>query len=126
VTHNPPHTGLTSGNNHATLPFQDNLNTGGICMKGGIYSEEKCPLCGATLQYTEKRGIACPEHPQIRGEKCRVIFGRQLRRKFSSLRQAEHFLNGIRHEVEQGKFDKRDYQKENPLGFITRVVGLFC
>lgn len=88
-------------------------------MKGGIYSEEKCPLCGATLQYTEKRGIACPEHPQIRGEKCRVVFGRQLRRKFGSLRQAEHFLNGIRHEVEQGKFDKRDYQKENPLGFIT-------
>ena len=90
-------------------------------MKGRIYSEEKCPLCGGILYHDEKRGgLFCREHLQIAANsKFLVRFGRAITKRFVSYHEAERFLIGLRYENDKGTFDVRDYRKDNPLGFET-------
>jgi len=90
-------------------------------MRGGIYSYQKCSLCGSSFQHTVKAGgLVCPQHPGQRAHGDFVVqFGRQVRRRFSTFEQAERFLIGLRYEVDRGTFDSRDYQSGNPLGFTT-------
>jgi hypothetical protein len=35
-------------------------------MIGGIYSDEKCGICGGRFKYIEKKGLFCPKHPDQR------------------------------------------------------------
>ena len=88
-------------------------------MKGRIYSEEKCPLCGGIFYHDEKRGgLFCKQHPQIAANsKFLVRFGRAITKRFNNYHEAERFLIGLRFENDKGTFDVRDYRKDNPLGF---------
>ena len=95
--------------------------TVGICMRGRIFSDQKCPICGAIFVHDERRrGLFCPKHcnQQATGG-FRVQFGRGTRKRFINYREAERFLDGLRFEVDQGTYDPRDYRASYPLGFET-------
>lgn len=84
-------------------------------MKGAIYTDEKCPVCGGKLRHDEnKDGFFCEKHPEKRiiPDRMRVYFGRDLRRKFSkgNYQAARQFLEGLRWKTVEGTFDHRDYQ----------------
>jgi len=88
-------------------------------MRGRIYSDQKCSLCGSSFLHDDrKRGLFCPHHPdQEATRQFKVRFGRRITRRFNTFTEAERFLNGIRYENDKGTFDYRDYQASNPLSF---------
>lgn len=90
-------------------------------MRGGIYSYQKCPECGKSFKYIERKGgLFCPLHADRRAESDFVVrFGRKVRKRFNNFDKAERFLIGLRYEVDRGTFDSRDYQSTNPLGFTN-------
>ena len=94
---------------------------GGLCMRGRIYSEEKCPICAGKFIYDERRrGLFCADHPnQSATSKFIVRFGRDITKRTRTYLEAERLLDGLRWEVDKGTFDKRDYKKDNPLGFMN-------
>lgn len=96
-------------------------NLGGICMRGRIYTDQRCSICGDKFHHDDRRrGLFCLRHPDQKATgRFRVQFGRNTRRRFSFYPDAERFLDGLRWEVDQGTFDPRDYRNENPLGFQT-------
>jgi integrase len=83
-------------------------------MKGGIYSDERCPVCGSVFEDTGK-ALACLEH-KTKATRLKVKFG-GITKRFRSYEDADRFLTGIRFETDQGKYDERDYRRENPLAF---------
>jgi integrase len=91
----------------------------GLCMRGRIYSEQKCPICGGKFEYDDmRRGLFCPKHPDQRASsKFIVRFGRETTKRAKTYLEAERILDGFRWEVDQGTFDLRDYKKDKPLGF---------
>lgn len=93
----------------------------GLCMRGRIYSDQKCPICGATFTYSDnRRGLFCPNHPDQQATgRFRVQFGRKNRKRFNTYQEAERFLDCLRWEVDQGTYDPRDYHHNHPLGFET-------
>ncbi len=93
-------------------------------MRGRIYSDQKCLVCGKTLHHDDRRrGLFCKFHPdQEATKRFRVIFGRQVERRFRNYRLAERFLDGLRYEVDKGTFDSRDYKSDNPLGFSNLAL----
>lgn len=93
-------------------------------MRGSIFSDQKCPICGGNFEHDDRRrGLFCPEHPdQTATGRFRVQFGRKARRRFSVYREAERFLDGLRWEVDQGTFDPRDYRTDYPLGFKALAI----
>jgi integrase len=92
-------------------------------MKGGVYTDERCPECGARLTDNHRDGTWCPEHRDRRGTRfeVRVRTGKtgEIHRRFRSYEEATRFLTGIRYEHDRGTFDARDYQSDNPNGFRT-------
>jgi len=51
-----------------------------------------------------------------------VRFGREICKRFSnSYPAAAQFLNGLRFKTFEGTYDRRDYRKDYPLGFITQA-----
>lgn len=95
------------------------LSRTALCMRGRIFTDQKCPLCGASMNYDERRrGLFCPEHPNQQATRLFTVqFGRILRKRFSDFREAERFLDGLRYEVDKGSFDPRDYSSKMPLSF---------
>src|SRR6056297_977412 len=91
---------------------------GGICMKGSIHSDQKCPVCGGKFKHFEPRGMWCQEHPQCMATRFVVRFG-GLTKRFKNYELAYRTLTAWRYETDMGKFDPRDYQRANPLGFQT-------
>lgn len=85
-------------------------------MKGGIYSNQKCSICGGRFKSFEPIGIWCQDHPECRPTKIRVKFGK-LNRNIHSYEKAYSALNAWRYKTDEGSFDIRDYQHSNPLGF---------
>ncbi|MBN2254626.1 MAG: tyrosine-type recombinase/integrase [Deltaproteobacteria bacterium] len=85
-------------------------------MIGGIYSDEKCPACGAKLVDNRKDGVTCPNHPGVYARNLRVKF-KQTYKRFTDYNAADQFLSHLRHDVKS--YDPRDYQKKNPLGFAN-------
>lgn len=88
-------------------------------MKGGIYTDERCQICGGLFQDTG-RFLACPEHPKQRPSRYRVRYRAQsqtVQKRFPSYEDADRFLTGIRFKTDEKTFDARDYQKDNPLSF---------
>jgi hypothetical protein len=54
---------LTTAHRHAN---QIQSYPGGLCMRGRIYSDQKCPICGGQLIHDDRRrGLFCENHPQI-------------------------------------------------------------
>lgn len=88
-------------------------------MIGGIYTEERCPICGQTMKDNGRNAIVCPDHPKQRASTMFVRFTRQIKRKFTNYEEASRFLNGLRFKVDENSYDARDYQRANPLGFRT-------
>jgi hypothetical protein len=93
-------------------------------MRGRIYSDQKCPICGGQFIHDDRRrGLFCEIHPdQQANGRFRVQFGRKTRRRFNNYREAERLLDGLRWEVDQGTYDHRDYKINNPLGFETLAL----
>lgn len=87
-------------------------------MKGGIYSEQKCSLCDASLKDDGRRKVCCPNHPDQVATNMRVHFGK-VKRRFKSYEEAYRFLTGLRYKTDENSFDERDYSKEMPLAFMT-------
>lgn len=88
-----------------------------MCMKGGIYSEEKCPLCGGSFKDVGNC-LLCPNHKKIKATKFAVKFGK-IHKRTNSYEEAFRFLNGLRFKTDEKTFDPRDYQKDNPMGFMN-------
>jgi len=95
-------------------------------MLGGIYSDERCPVCGEGMKDNGFTAVACAKHPNQIARKVRVRFkyeGGATQRQFTrnnglqSYVEARRFLDGIRFKADEGIFDHRDYQADNPLGF---------
>lgn len=99
--------------------------SGGVCMKGGIYTDEPCPRCGGRLRHDENLdGFVCcnePNHPMIIPRKMRVKFGTTYGR-FSEYKPARQFLDGLRYKSVEGTYDARDYKKDAPLGFENQAI----
>ena len=87
-------------------------------MLGGIYTDQKCPICGSTLKNNHRNALACPKHREQKATRFRVYF-KGVTRRFSSYAEASRYLNYLRFKVDEGTFDKRDYMRGNPLGFET-------
>ena len=52
-------------------------------MKGRIYTEEKCPLCGGVFFHDEKRGgLFCKQHPQIAAGRQYIVRGNRNSKGF--------------------------------------------
>lgn len=90
--------------------------TGGLCMKGGIYTDQKCTVCGATLKDDGRKKLSCPDHPDQVAINLRVHFGK-VKRRFKSYPEAQRFLTGLRYKTDESTFDERDYSNDKPLGF---------
>lgn len=86
-------------------------------MLGGIYSSQRCPVCGEKFEDDGKKGLSCPKHPQLQATKCFVRFKGGIFRRFNDYHSAHRFLTGLRYKYDEGSFDARDYRKDNPLGF---------
>jgi hypothetical protein len=88
-------------------------------MKGFIYTDQKCPVCGSRMPYVYRQGgCICPNHPEIAATgQFNVKFGRNHHKRFHTLEDAERHLTGIRFKVDEGTFDQRDYARNAPLGF---------
>lgn len=93
----------------------------GICMLGGIYSDQKCNICGSRLKEDLKRkALTCPKHPNQKASRFRVYF-KGITKRFASYSEATRYLTGLRFKTDEGSFDKRDYKMSCPLGFENLV-----
>jgi integrase len=105
-------------------------------MKGGVYTKERCPVCGGKFVRTEN-DFVCPAH-QTRPRRYYIqLYSRQLHKyinifsdsrscPFSSLEQANRILTKIRAEIdESGDFDPTRYvaEKVKPLKFNNWSVS---
>lgn len=99
----------------------DRFNPMGVCMKGNIYTRQKCTICDGQLIHDERRaGCFCELHPEIGASRGFYLkFGQDINKRFKTYELAYHYLIGMRYEVEQNKFDVRDHMHSNPLGFST-------
>ncbi|MCI5150242.1 MAG: hypothetical protein D3916_12790, partial [Candidatus Electrothrix sp. MAN1_4] len=88
-------------------------------MRGSIYTDQKCPLCGSPFRHDDsRRGLFCPDHPDQQATKAFMVqFGRDIRRRFSEYSCAEAWLDQLRYEKSQGTFDARDHLSKSPHSF---------
>lgn len=91
-------------------------------MVGGIYSREKCGLCGRNMKDTG-RGMACPEHPKQRNDHGLYVKVAGITKRFNGdYAAAVRFLTGIRFKKDEGSFDRRDYAADRPLAFANLIA----
>ncbi|MEN6619997.1 MAG: hypothetical protein ABFD50_00380 [Smithella sp.] len=88
-----------------------------MSMKGGIYSRQRCPVCGGMFQDNHVNALTCPAHPDVKATKFYIKFGNVYNR-FRDYNRAFRHLTGLRFKTDEKTFDERDYKKDNPLGFI--------
>ena len=94
---------------------------GDLCMLGGIYSDQRCPICGGSLKDDGRKGLFCVKHPEYSAARFKVLF-KGLCKRFSDYQSAQRLLTGLRYKIDEGSFDVRDYRQENPLGFETLAL----
>jgi len=87
-------------------------------MTGGIYTDERCVVCGGKFADNHINALICPIHPKVRATTFRVKFG-SLYKRFKSYDDATRFLTGVRFKTDEETYDVRDYQRDNPLGFTN-------
>lgn len=85
-------------------------------MLGGIYSDERCPVCGGTFKDNSRNALVCPKHLRQKATSFKVIF-KGLTKRFKSYDKASRCLTGWRFETDENKFDERVYRKDSPLSF---------
>ncbi len=98
---------------------KNNLNRIGDCMLGGIYSEQKCEICGSSFVWEPKRdGLFCPDHPKEKATGLfRVRFGRRINLRFSKYDSARKKLLTMQCETDEKRFDIRDHLPDRPMAF---------
>ncbi len=106
------------------MPLSGQQIAGGMCMRGGIYTEEKCALCGAQMKDNGRDAVCCPDHKGQRARTFYVRFGRPIQKRFTDYQLASRFLTGLRFKVDESTFDVRDYQSSNPLAF-SNLTGKY-
>ncbi len=100
---------------------------GDLCMKGGIYTKERCPVCGGKFVRTEN-DLLCPIHQTRPRRFYLVLYSKELGKHmklysdsrgtpFSSYEQVNRILTKIRAEIDAGSFDPSRYvpMKLRPL-----------
>ncbi len=85
-------------------------------MKGGIYSDERCPVCKGRFTDNHRDGLICAKGCGTRASRLIVRFGNLLRR-FRAYDEAYRFLTGIRFKTDENTFSEDDYRKDRPHGF---------
>ncbi len=91
-------------------------------MKGDIYTNQKCPACGSKMTHNEKRNNCfCVKCSMPASKGYFIRFENICKRFSSSYPAAAQFLNGLRFKSTEGTYDRRDYQKEQPLGFENQA-----
>ncbi len=108
----------TSMKANNVIPKQEG---GDVWMKGGIHSDQRCPVCGSRFKDNHKNALECPKHPGQRATSFRVYF-QKVTKRFSSYVAASNYLTGLRFKANEGTFDERDYRRSNPLGFKNQVM----
>jgi integrase len=89
-------------------------------MLGGIYSDQKCPVCGGKFINDGKKGLFCINHPKISAIRFSVRF-KGVHKRFENYDEAHQCLEGLRFKYREGSFDARDYKKDNPLGLEVLI-----
>lgn len=98
-------------------------------MKGGVYTKEKCPVCGGKFERYDA-GLICPTH-QTKPDRYFVqLYDKTIQKRinlytdsqghpFLAYEQADRILTKIRAEKDSGTFDPTRYvsQKLKPLRF---------
>lgn len=87
-----------------------------LCMIGGIYTNQKCLICGKTLIDNKKNALICFDHPEQSASRMRVYF-KGVTKRFKSYFEATRYLTGLRFKTDENSFDARDYKSSCPLGF---------
>jgi integrase len=87
-------------------------------MTGGIYTDQKCPICKEPFKDDRRRGLFCTNHPDQQATRFRIKF-KGVYKRFTSYDEACRFLTGVRFKTDEGTFDERDYKHDNPLGFYN-------
>ena len=92
-----------------------------MAMNGGIYSDQKCALCGYRFNDNLKDGLTCygpyqSQHPEQRATRFRVYF-KSVSKRFKDYDAAYRFLNGLRFKTDEGSYMAKDYRGDNPLSF---------
>ena len=90
-------------------------------MLGGIYTEEKCQICGARMVDNHKDAVCCPRHKKEEAHNLIVRFGRNFKKRTTDYEQACRVLTGLRFKFDEGTYDPRDYRKSNPLGLDQQI-----
>jgi len=94
-----------------------------LCMKGNIYTTQRCPSCGGKMTHVDKRhNCVCLPCKTVADGGYYVKFGRDIRRRFSDYATAAQFLSGLRHEDSRGVLDVRDYRHDNQLAFGKQMA----
>lgn len=86
-------------------------------MAGGIYSSDRCPICGGRMVDNHTNAVVCPEHPEQHARSLRVQFKGVDKRFKDNYKAASKTLTGWRYKWDEGIWDERDYRKDNPNGF---------
>lgn len=90
-------------------------------MLGGIYTDQRCSICGSGFKEdTKRKALVCPKHQNQKASRFRVYF-KGVTKRFSSYSEASRYLTGLRFKTDEGSFDKRDYKISCPLGFENLV-----
>jgi integrase len=90
-------------------------------MLGGIYTDQRCKVCGCSLKDDGKRALSCENHHGEVATRFKVIF-KGVTKRFKNYESAQRFLTGLRYKSDEGTYDERDYKKENPLGFENLAI----
>lgn len=91
--------------------------------KGGIYTDQKCTICGSNMQDNHRDAVACREHPDQVAWRLMVRYGKLSKRYTyrddpeTNYQRAKLTLEGWRYKELEGSFDERDYKAGAPLGF---------
>lgn len=93
-----------------------------ICMLGNILCTQKCPACGGIMRNDERRGNCFCDCGVPASKGYKVRFGREITKRFKTYPEAARFLNGLRFKTDEGTYDRRDYQQDNPLAFRNQVA----
>ena len=118
---------VLAGVSHLTFPHNfpkidpntANPNPKGLSMKGNIYTQQKCHICGGKMTHDERRnGCFCTKHPEVEAtKKFRVKYGAHIDRRKPSYIEASRLLNRLRAEDDEGLLDVRDHMASRPLAF---------
>ncbi len=99
-------------------------------MLGRITTDQRCPICDSLYRDNGHDALRCPNHPEQQATNfiVKIKLGkrlinsdksREICNRYDSYRAAAKRLTGIRYEIDEGRFDYRNYQSSNPLGFLN-------